>query len=68
MVELKICAIEQTKHTRKRTLDKAGVDYFERDSAKIVKKADGTTQVYHGGFGRIEDTDGDRGAYTGPGH
>jgi len=41
----------QHQQERKRTLDKAGVDYFERDSAKIVKKADGTTQVYHGGLG-----------------
>ncbi len=41
----------QHQQERKRTLDKAGVDYFERDSAKIVKKADGTTQVYYGGLG-----------------
>ena len=36
---------------RDRTLDKAGVRYSERKDAKIVKKADGTTQVYHGGLG-----------------
>lgn len=32
-------------------LDKAGVNYLNRQDAKIVKKADGTTQVYHGGLG-----------------
>ena len=32
-------------------LDKAGVSYLNRQDAKIVKKADGTTQVYHGGLG-----------------
>lgn len=36
---------------RERTLDKAGVRWSERKDAKIVKKADGTTQVYHGGIG-----------------
>lgn len=36
---------------RERILDKAGVDYLNRQDAKIVKKADGTTQVYHGGLG-----------------
>lgn len=36
---------------RDRILDKAGVSYLNRQDAKIVKKADGTTQVYHGGLG-----------------
>lgn len=36
---------------RDKVLDKAGVRYSERKNAKIVKKADGTTQVYHGGVG-----------------
>lgn len=36
---------------RDRILDKAGVRYSERKDAKIVKKSDGTTQVYHGGVG-----------------
>lgn len=40
------------KRERERTLDKAGVRWSERDDAKIVKKADGTTQVYHGGLGK----------------
>ena len=36
---------------RDRILDKAGVSYLNRQDAKIVKKADGATQVYHGGLG-----------------
>ena len=36
---------------RDRALDKAGVRWSERKNAKIVKKADGTTQIYHGGLG-----------------
>ena len=48
--------LEEIKSTnereREKTLDKAGVRWSERGDAKIVKKADGTTQVYHGGFGR----------------
>ncbi len=36
---------------RDKVLDKADVSYSERKDAKIVKKADGTTQVYHGGIG-----------------
>ncbi len=36
---------------RDKTLDKAGVRWSDRKDAKIVKKADGTTQVYHGGLG-----------------
>lgn len=43
---------ENNKRERERTLDKAGVRWSERDDAKIVKKADGTTQVYHGGIGK----------------
>ena len=46
------------KRERERTLDKAEVHWSERENAKIVKKADGTVQVYHGGLG-----EGD-----GPGH
>lgn len=37
---------------RDKTLDKAGVRYSDRKDAKIVKKSDGTTQVYHGGIGK----------------
>ena len=48
----------ENKRERERTLDKAGVHWSERENAKIVKKADGTVQVYHGGLG-----EGD-----GPGH
>ena len=40
------------KRKRDRTLDKAGVRWSERAEAKIIKKADGTTQVYHGGIGK----------------
>lgn len=40
------------KRERERTLDKAGVRWSERKDAKIVKKADGTTQIYHGGIGK----------------
>lgn len=36
---------------RDKILDKAGVVGYEREDAKIVKKSDGTTQVYHGGLG-----------------
>lgn len=39
------------KRERRETLDKAGVSLFERSDAKIVKKSDGTIQVYHGGVG-----------------
>ncbi len=39
------------KQERERILDKAGVRYSDRKDAKIVKKSDGTTQVYHGGIG-----------------
>lgn len=39
------------KREREETLDKAGVSLFERSDAKIVKKSDGTIQVYHGGVG-----------------
>lgn len=40
------------RRERDKILDKAGVASYEREDAKIVKKSDGTTQVYHGGFGR----------------
>lgn len=47
--------LEEVKANRRRerdeVLDKAGVRYSERKDAKIVKKSDGTTQVYHGGIG-----------------
>ena len=41
----------ESQRERDRTLDRAGVRYSERSDAKIVKKADGTTQIYHGGLG-----------------
>lgn len=40
------------KRERDKILDKAGVRWSERGDAKIVKKVDGTTQIYHGGFGK----------------
>ena len=39
------------KRERGKALDKAGISWFERDTAKIIKKPDGTVQIYHGGFG-----------------
>ena len=39
------------RREREETLDKAVVSLFERSDAKIVKKSDGTIQVYHGGIG-----------------
>jgi hypothetical protein len=42
----------ENKRERERTLDKAEVRWSEREDAKIVKKADGTVQVYHGGLGQ----------------
>ena len=41
----------KNQQERDRILDKAGIRGSERGDAKIVKKADGTIQVYHGGFG-----------------
>ena len=41
----------KNQQERDRILDKAGIKGSERANAKIVKKADGTIQVYHGGFG-----------------
>lgn len=41
----------KAKKEREQILNRAGVGYYERGDAKIVKKADGTTQVYHGGLG-----------------
>ena len=43
---------KSNQRERDRILDKAGVRYSERKDAKIVKKSDGTTQVYHGGIGK----------------
>ena len=44
--------VKAAKHRdREETLDKAGIRYSDRKDAKIVKKADGTTQVYSGGIG-----------------
>ncbi len=40
------------RRERDRTLDKAGIRHSERSDAKIVKKDDGTTQIYHGGIGK----------------
>lgn len=40
------------KRERNRTLDKAGIRWPERNDAKIIKKTDGTTQIYHGGLGK----------------
>ena len=42
----------QNQRERDRALDRAGVRYSERKDAKIVKKPDGTTQIYHGGLGK----------------
>lgn len=42
---------KQQKNEREEILDKAGISWMEREDAKIVKKADGTTQVYSGGLG-----------------
>lgn len=41
----------KNQQERDRILDKAGITGAERADAKIVKKADGAIQVYHGGFG-----------------
>ena len=41
----------ENQRERDKTLDEAGINWSERDDAKIVKKADGTVQVYHGGLG-----------------
>lgn len=40
------------RRERDKTLDKAGIYGSDRKDAKIVKKDDGTTQVYHGGIGK----------------
>lgn len=48
--------LEEVKAERQRerdkALDKAGVSWLDRKDAKVVKKADGTTQVYSGGLGK----------------
>ncbi len=41
----------QNRRERDEILDKAGVDWIKRDTTKIVKKPDGTVQIYHGGLG-----------------
>ena len=41
----------RNQRERDNALDKAGVSWLERSDAKVVKKPDGTTQVYHGGLG-----------------
>ncbi|MBQ6127661.1 DUF1771 domain-containing protein [Candidatus Saccharibacteria bacterium] len=41
----------QNQRERERVLDKAGINFLDRKDAKIVKKADGTTQIYSGGLG-----------------
>ena len=41
----------ENQRERDKTLDEAGINWSERDDAKIVKKADGTVQIYHGGLG-----------------
>lgn len=50
--QAKLAEMRATKRReRNEILDRAGVGWSEREDAKIVKKADGTTQVYHGGVG-----------------
>ena len=47
----KLAQIKQdNQRERDKILDKAGVNWSNREDAKIVKKADGTTQVYYGGL------------------
>lgn len=47
----KLAQIKQdNQRERDKILDKAGVKWSNREDAKIVKKADGTTQVYYGGL------------------
>lgn len=41
----------RNQRERDSVLDKAGVNWLERNDAKVVKKSDGTTQIYHGGLG-----------------
>lgn len=41
----------ENQRERDKILDEAGINWSERDDAKIVKKADGTVQIYHGGLG-----------------
>ena len=50
----------RNQRERDQVLDRAGVSHFDRKDAKIVKKADGTTQIYQGGVGK--------GDGSGPGH
>lgn len=47
----KLAQVKQdNQRERDRILDKADISQPDREDAKIVKKADGTTQVYHGGL------------------
>ncbi len=41
----------ENKRERERIFDKTGISWSERSIAKIVKKPDGTVQMYHGGVG-----------------
>lgn len=41
---------QDNQRERDKILDKAGIEWSNRDDAKIVKKADGTTQIYYGGL------------------
>ena len=48
----KLAQVKQdNQRERDRILDKAGISQPDREDAKIVKKADGTVQIYHGGLG-----------------
>jgi len=47
----KLAQVKQdNQQERDKILDKAGVSWSNREDAKIVKKADGTTQIYYGGL------------------
>ena len=47
----KLAQVKQdNQRERDKILDKAGVSWSNREDAKIVKKADGTTQIYYGGL------------------
>ena len=42
----------EEKREREKILDDADIRHSEREDAKIAKRADGTTHVYHGGIGK----------------
>lgn len=44
--------LKEIKDERNKILDKAKVREIDRQDAKIVKKVDGTVQIYHGGIGK----------------